>query len=134
VQAPHIHQGYNNCGATASATLARFQGSKIGAWEFKRLCPSPIETGTDWGDLLKAAEKISLGWKLITFTPDDAGFEQAAAFLRSELDAGRPVGIDFKFTGPNYPGVEAGHTLVVAGYIAAENLYILCERSSRRYR
>jgi hypothetical protein len=126
VPVPHIYQGYNNCGGTACATFARFQGSKIGAWEFKRLCPSPLGTGTDWGDLLEAAEKIGLRWKLITFTPDDAGFEQAEAFLRSELDAGRPVVIDFKFTGPDYPGGEAGHTLGVAGYIAAENLYILC--------
>lgn len=126
VQAPHIHQGFNNCGATASATLARFQGAKVGAWEFKRLCPSPVGTGTDWGDLLKAAEKLGLRWRLITFTPDDAGFEQAAAFLRSELDAGRPVVIDFKFTGPDYPGGEAGHTLGVGGYISAENLYVLC--------
>jgi hypothetical protein len=126
VPIPHIHQGYNNCGSTACATFARFQGSRIGAWGFKRLCPSLIGTGTDWGDLLKAAGKIGLRWKLVTFTPDDAGFEQATAFLRSELDVGRPVVIDFKFTGPNYPGGEAGHTLVVTGYIAAESLYILC--------
>jgi TPR repeat protein len=123
---PHIQQGWNNCGATSCAMLARAQGKKLGGWDFKRLCPSPLGTGTDWGDLLKAAEKIGLGWKLVTFTPDDAGFEKAAAFLRAELDAGRPVVIDFKFTGPEYPGGEAGHTLGVAGYIAAENLYILC--------
>ena len=61
----------------------------------------------------------------MTFTPDDAGFKQGTDFLNSELDAGRPVVIDFKFIGPEYPGGEAGHTLVVAGYIAAENLYIL---------
>ena len=39
VQMPHIHQGYNNCGSTACATFARFQGSKIGGWDFKKLCP-----------------------------------------------------------------------------------------------
>ena len=33
--------------------------------------------------------------------------------------------IDFKFIGPEYPNGEAGHTLTVAGYIAAENIYIL---------
>lgn len=126
VDAPHVHQGYNNCGATAATTFARFQGAKIGAWDFKRLCPSPIGTGTDWGDLLKAAGKIGLRWKLVTFTPDDDGFEKATAFLRSELDAGRPVVVDFKYVGPDYPGGEAGHTLGIAGYIAAENLYILC--------
>jgi hypothetical protein len=126
VSMPHIQQGWNNCGATCCAMLARSQGKKLGGWDFKRLCPSPFGTGTDWGDLLKAAEKIGLRWKLVTSTPDDVGFERATALLRSELDAGRPVVIDFKFIGPDYPGGEAGHTLGVAGYIAAENLYILC--------
>ena len=28
--------------------------------------------------------------------------------------------------GPQYPNGEAGHTLGVVGYIAAENLYVLC--------
>ncbi len=126
VKMPHINQGYNNCGSTACATFARFQGSTIGGWDFKRLCPSPLGTGTDWGDLLNASKKISQKWKLITFTPDDAGFDQATAFLKSELDAGRPVVVDFKYIGPEYPGGEAGHTLNVCGYIAEENLYILC--------
>jgi len=126
VAAPHLFQGWNNCGATACATLARFQGSNVGAWEFKRLCPSPLGTGTDWGDLLQASERIGLRWKLLTFTPDDEGFHQAAAFLRAELDAGRPVVVDFKYVGPKYPGGEAGHTLGVAGYLAEEDLYILC--------
>ncbi len=39
VKMPHIHQGYNNCGSTACATFARFQGSKIGGWDFKKLPP-----------------------------------------------------------------------------------------------
>ena len=125
VKMPHIHQGYNNCGATACATFARFQGSMIGGWDFKRLCPSPLGTGTDWGDLLNAAKKIGQKWKLITFTPDDMGFDEATAFLKSELDAGRPVVVDFKYIGPQYPGGNAGHTLNVCGYLAEENLYIL---------
>ena len=123
---PHVHQGYNNCGATACTTLARFGGAKLGAWDFKRLCPSPIGTGTDWADLVAASEKIDLKWKLITFASDDAGFDQATSFLRSEIDAGRPVVIDFKYIGPQYPNGEAGHTLGVCGYIAAEDLYVLC--------
>jgi tetratricopeptide (TPR) repeat protein len=126
VKMPHIHQGYNNCGSTACATFARFQGSTIGGWDFKRLCPSPLGTGTDWGHLLDASKKIGQQWKLITFTPDDAGFDQATAFLKTELDAGRPVVVDFKYIGPQYPGGSAGHTLNVCGYIAEENLYILC--------
>jgi TPR repeat protein len=126
VKMPHIHQGYNNCGSTACATFARFQGAKLGGWDFKRLCPSPLGTGTDWGDLLDASKKIGQHWKLIIFTPDDDGFAKATAFLKSELDAGRPVIVDFKYIGPQYPGGSAGHTLSVCGYIAAEDLYILC--------
>ncbi len=126
VAMPHIQQGWNNCGATSCAMLARSQGRKLGGWDFKRLCPSPIGTGTDWGDLLKASEKVGLRWKLVSFTPDDAGFDKATTFVRTQLDAGRPVVIDFKFTGPDYPNGEAGHTLAIAGYIAEENLYILC--------
>lgn len=126
VQMPHIHQGYNNCGSTACATFARFQGSDIGGWDFKKLCPSPLGTGTDWGHLLDASKKIGQRWRLTTFTPDDAGFDEAVTFLKKELDAGRPVVVDFKYIGPQYPGGSAGHTLSVCGYIAAENLYILC--------
>ena len=126
VQMPHIQQGYNNCGSTACAIFARFQGSEIGGWDFKKLCPSPLGTGTDWGHLLDASMKIGQKWKLITFTPDDDGFGKATAMLKSELDAGRPVVVDFKYIGPQFPNGSAGHTLNVCGYIAAENLYILC--------
>ncbi len=126
IKMPHIHQGYNNCGSTACATFARFQGSKIGGWDYKRLCPSPLGTGTDWGHLLEASQKIGQKWKLITFTPDDAGFDKATAFLKKELDAGRPVVVDFKYIGPQYPNGSAGHTLNVCGYLAEENLFILC--------
>ena len=126
VRMPHIHQGYNNCGSTACASFARFQGHTLGGWDFKRLCPSPLGTGTDWGHLLDASEKIGQKWKLITFTPDDPGFDQATAFLKSELDARRPVVVDFKYIGPQYPGGNAGHTLNVCGYIAEQDLYVLC--------
>lgn len=126
VQMAHIHQGYNNCGSTACATFARFQGSALGGWDFKRLCPSPLGTGTDWGHLLDASAKIGQKWQLITFTPDDSGFDAATLFLKNELDAGRPVVVDFKYIGPQYPNGSAGHTLNVCGYLAEENLYILC--------
>lgn len=126
VPMPHIHQGYNNCGASACATFARFQGAKLGGWDFKKLCPSPLGTGTDWWHLLDASAKIGQHWRLVTYTPDDAGFNEATAMLKRELDASRPVVVDFKYIGPQYPGGFAGHTLSVCGYLAAENLYVLC--------
>jgi uncharacterized protein len=126
VQMPHILQGYNNCGSTACATFARFHGSEIGGWDFKKLSPSPLGTGTDWGDLLNASAKIGQRWKLVTYTPDDKGFTEATTMLKSELDAGRPVIVDFKYIGPQYPNGSAGHTLNVCGYIARDDLYILC--------
>lgn len=126
VTVPHVLQGWNNCGATSCAMFARSQGKNVGGWIYKKLCPSPLGSGTDWGDLVKASEKIGLNWKLITFTPDDEGFEKATAFVRGEIDAGRAVVVDFKYVGPQYPNGEAGHTLTIAGYIADENVYILC--------
>lgn len=126
VQMPHIQQGYNNCGSTACAIFARFQGAKLGGWDFKKLCPSPLGTGTDWGHLLDASKQIGQNWKLVTYTPDDEGFIKATDMLKRELDAGRPVIVDFKYIGPQFPNGSAGHTLNVCGYIAKENLYILC--------
>lgn len=126
VPVPHVHQGWNNCGASSCAMYARALGGTAGGWDFKKLCPSPLGTGTDWADLVAAAPKIGQQWKLATFTADDDGFARATAFARAEMDAGRPLVIDFKYIGDRYPGGEAGHTLLLAGYIAAEDLYVLC--------
>lgn len=40
VPMPHIHQGYNNCGASACAAFARFHGSEISGWDFKKISTS----------------------------------------------------------------------------------------------
>lgn len=122
----HVHQGWNNCGATSCAMLASSQGKRIGGWDFKKLCPSPLGTGTDWADLVEASKKIGLSWKLTTFPADDAGFGEAVRFAKAELDEGRPLVIDFKYVGPQYPNGEAGHTLAMVGYLAEENVYVLC--------
>ena len=53
--------------------LARTQGKKLGGWDIKKLCPSPLGTGTDWGDLLKAAEKRSLVAKLAPYETGERG-------------------------------------------------------------
>jgi uncharacterized protein len=126
VEPPHAHQGWNNCGATSCAIYARSQGRGVGSWEFKKHCPSPMGTGTDWSDLVDAAKKIGLNWNLLTFSPDDDGFAKATAFARREIDAGRALVIDFKYIGPQYQGGAAGHTLLLTGYIAKDDLYILC--------
>ena len=34
--------------------------------------------------------------------------------------------VDFKYTGPQYPGGEAGHTLALVGYVARDDVYVLC--------
>jgi hypothetical protein len=100
--------------------LTKFQGDKATQYDIKRLCPEePPGTGTDWADLVAAAGKLGHKWKLVTFKNDDDGFAKATAMLRAELDAGRPVGIDF-----TYPG-GAGHTLTVAGYNLADDVYVL---------
>lgn len=127
VEVPHVHQGWNNCGATSCAMLARSFGAAVGSWEFKRFCPSsPPGTGTDWQELVEAAPKVAQKWKLVTFADDEAGFAEATAFARSELAAGRALAIDFKYIGPKYPGGEAGHTLLLSGYLAEDDLYVLC--------
>jgi len=119
VEYRHVHQGWNNCGAASCTMLAKFQGGKANQYDIKRLCPGPLATGTDWSDLIAAAGKLGHKWKLVTFPNDDGGFAKATAMLRTELEAGRPVGIDF-----NYPG-GAGHTLTVAGYHAKDDVYVL---------
>lgn len=119
IEYQHVHQGWNNCGATSCTMLAKFQGAKATQYDIKRLCPGPIGTGTDWTDLISAARKLGHKWKLVTFSNDDAGFAKATAMLRAELDAGRPVGIDFTMPG------GAGHTLTVAGYNLAAEVYVL---------
>ena len=126
VQSPHVHQGHNNCGATSAAMFARSQGAGATQYDVKRLCPgSPIGTGTDWAELVAAGKKLGLGWELVTFAPDEEGFAQGAKLLRAQLDAKRPVVIDFTVPTGDVPGGEAGHTLLAVGYVADEDLFVL---------
>lgn len=124
VEGPHLHQGYNNCGATTMSMAARFLGTNLGPYDIKRACSGgPPGTGTDWAELLAAVEKKNLNWKLATFAYDDAGFQEATALLRNELDAGRPLVIDF--TVKSGRGGFAGHTLLAVGYLHGGKTYIL---------
>ncbi|OWK34422.1 C39 family peptidase [Fimbriiglobus ruber] len=125
VAIPHIHQGYNNCGATSATMVLQFQGTKAGPYDVKRLCSSPIGTGSDWSELIAAAGKFQQRWELVTFSDDDPGFRQGTELLRRQLDSGRPVVIDFTVPSSSRPGEFAGHTVVAVGYVAANDWFIL---------
>jgi hypothetical protein len=120
----HVHQGHNNCGSATASMAARFAGVGKTQYDIKRLCPaSPIGTGTDWSDLVAAAKELGLPWRLVTFSPDAEGFKRGAEMLRGQLDAGRPVIIDF--TVSDGKGGRAGHTLLVCGYVLKDDLFVL---------
>jgi hypothetical protein len=124
VELVHVHQGFNNCGSATVSMAARFAGARQTQYDIKRLCPaSPIGTGTDWSDLLAAARGLGLPWRLVTFSNDNDGFNRGTAMLREQLDAGRPVIIDFTLR--DGKGGHAGHTLLVSGYILKDNLFVL---------
>ncbi len=126
IESPHVYQGYNNCGATSCTMLARSQGAAVTEWDIKLRCTAdPIGTGTDWSHLVDAAAQIGLHWKIRTFIADDNGFEEGTNFLRSQIDAGRPVVIDYTYVGPQYPSGHAGHTVVVTGYIKGGKLFVI---------
>jgi len=127
VEVDHLYQGWNNCGATSAAMLARHGGSDATPYDIKRLCPqSPIATGTDWADLLAAGAELGQRWKMLTFTNDDAGFSKGLEVLRSNLDARRPVVIDFTVT-VNRDGQtrRSGHTLMLVGYRRDSDQFVL---------
>jgi len=77
------------------------EGRRLG---FQTALPSPLGTGTDWGDLLKAAEKIGLRWKLGDLHAGRRRFRKGRGLPACGMDAGRPVVIDFKFHGPRVSG------------------------------
>lgn len=118
IESDHFYQGWNNCGATSIAMLARHFGGQPTPYDVKRLClENPIGVGTDWEDLVSTCKTYHQKWKMITFSMDDAGFNQGVAFIQSELDVGRPVVIDFTITfRSNGKERKGGHTLTVGGY------------------
>ena len=127
VEVSHLYQGWNNCGATSIAMFARHLGVDINPYAVKRLCPrSPIGTGTDWADLLEAARQLGQAWELKTFSHDEKGFSEGTQYIRDHLDAGQPVVIDFTITREeNGEVLRNGHTLLVVGYRADRDQYIV---------
>ncbi len=87
VEVDHLYQGWNNCGSTSAAMLARWAGSDAPPYDVKRLCPkNPIGTGTDWADLVAAGAKLGQRWKMLTLSNDDAGFSKGLEVIRNHLD------------------------------------------------
>ncbi|MGI9241834.1 MAG: C39 family peptidase [Verrucomicrobiales bacterium] len=127
VELDHLYQGWNNCGATSVAMLARHSGADVTPYDLKRLCPrSPIGTGTDWADLVAAGDELDQRWEMIAFADDDAGFASGVAVIRQHLDANRPVVIDFTVTRELDGRTEHfGHTLLVVGYNADLDQFVL---------
>jgi len=127
VEVDHLYQGWNNCGATSIAMFARQAGSKATPYDIKRLCPrSPIGTGTDWEDLIAAGAKSGQNWNLVSFSNDDKGFSEGIKIIGANLDAGRPVVIDFTVMVNKDGRIRSfGHTLLVVGYNTALNQFVL---------
>ena len=127
VEVAHLYQGWNNCGATSLAMFLRYAGVDTTPYAVKRLCPqSPIGTGTDWAHLVDAGMKLGQRLELVTFPNNDTGFEEGVEVIRQHLDAGRPVVIDFTVTRQQDGETQHfGHTLIVAGYNAELNQFVL---------
>jgi tetratricopeptide (TPR) repeat protein len=127
IEMNHLYQGWNNCGATSMAMLARHAGISPTPYDIKRLCPrKPIGTGTDWADLVESCKALEVDWEMVTFTHDQTGFEEGADFLREQLDSGNPVVIDFTVSRMR-DGQEHffGHTLTVVGYHKEKDQWVL---------
>jgi TPR repeat protein len=122
LKVPHISQGWNMCGV-ASATMAMaFSGKPDDQYEVKRLCGSPMGEGTDWMDIISAAAKVNRHWELVTFPYDQKGLDEGRARMMTWLDAGHPILLDITV---DVHGQSYGHTIVVMGYDAAGQRWII---------
>ena len=119
---PHVCQGWNLCAAASASMATRFQGKTADQYELKKLSGSPLGEGTDWSDVISAAGKLGCRWELVTFPDDHAGFGQGEARMMAWLDGGHPILLDIT---PGPPETSTGHTVVVMGYDAAGERWIL---------
>ena len=127
VEVDHLYQGWNNCGATSIAMLARHYDAESTPYDVKRMCPqNPIGTGTDWQDLVAVCDKLDQDWEMVTFPNSDKGFKEGAAFIRNRLDKKQPVVIDFTYVRERNGRKQSfGHTLLVVGYNMETDTYVL---------
>ena len=120
---PHVTQGWWLCAAAAAAMATGFYGQTADQLELKRLSGSPLGEGTDWSNVIAAAAKLGRRWELLTFPDDEAGFREGKARMMASLDAGHPILLDIT-VGAAGMG-SAGHTLLVVGYDAAGERWII---------
>ena len=111
---PHLDQGWNLCGITATAVVLRYQGRPADPRTIKRNAPnSPFGTGTAWDKINLSLKKLyGFTWDLKTFPFDAKGAEEGLTLIRKELDEGNPVLIDVR--GADAKG--GAHTVTVVGY------------------
>lgn len=111
---PHIDQGWNLCGISATAIVLRYHGHEADPYTIKRNAPnSPLGTGTAWDTINLSLKKLyGFTWGLKTFSFDAEGAKEGLALIRKELDAGNPVLIDIR--GADATG--GAHTVTVVGY------------------
>lgn len=126
VEVDHLYQGWNNCGATTMAMFLRSCNINATPYDVKRLCPSPATTGTDWAHLAAAGKKLGRPVSMPVFAHTDQGFSDGVRFICQQLDAKRPVIVDFTYNRMENGVRKAnGHTLLVVGYNVTRNQFIL---------
>lgn len=113
---PPLAQGLNLCAVTAGAAALAALGVPGDALTLKRRCPhSPFGDGTAWDQLSDSLRASGVQVELATFGLDAAGGAAGWARVRTELDAGRPVLVDFREPAETNPN-RGAHTVVVMGY------------------
>lgn len=123
LKVPHISQGWNMCGVASATMATAFHGKTADQYEVKRLCGSPMGAGTDWMDLISAAAKLGCHWDLVTFPYDQAGLREGRTRMMAWLDGGHPILLDITVERPGRS--PTGHTIVVVGYDAAGERWII---------
>lgn len=73
--------------------------------------------------IISAAAKLECRWELKTFAYDQAGFREGRTRMMEWLDAGHPILIDITVERPGR--TPTGHTVVVVGYDAAGDRWII---------
>lgn len=120
---PHRTQGLNMCAPTAAAIAMSSDTERVDPYDIKAKCEgSPRGTGTDWALLVDAIRAHGRKAEIATFPRTDAGFAEAAAALRAELDAGRPALVDV--IEPSRES-DSAHTVVAVGYDKDAGRWIL---------